>query len=123
MSDLYSYKGAYPYPLPTDMSDYNISDFVLAPSKPTTTAGEVLEWDGTNWVIRPANEAETAIQWQLVRNARANLLVDSDVFVIRFTEDGLAVPDNIKQYRQTLRNITTQPDPFNITWPEKPTIS
>ena len=120
MSDLYSYKGAYPYPLPTDMSDYNISDFVLAPSKPITAAGEVLEWNGTNWVIRPVNDAETAIQWQSVRNARANLLVDSDVFVIRFAEDGLAVPDNIKQYRQALRNITTQPDPFNIAWPEKP---
>ncbi len=23
-------------------------------------------------------------------------------------------------YRQALRDITTQPDPFNITWPEEP---
>jgi hypothetical protein len=123
MTELYSYKGAYPYPLPTDMSDYNTSDFILAPAKPTTVAGEVIEWNGINWVVRAANEAEVAIQWQAVRNTRAVLLQESDVLVIRYTEEGLPVTDAVKQYRQSLRDITSQPDPFNITWPEKPVIS
>lgn len=121
MADLYSYKGAYPYPLPKDMSGYDINDFTLAPEKPVLSPGEKLEWGGSAWAARPANEAESAIQWQKVRDQRHALLEESDVIVIRNTEDGLHVSQEVKDYRQALRDVTMQSNPFDITWPVKPT--
>ena len=32
----------------------------------------------------------------------------------------LTLSDDWKTYRQALRDITTQSDPFNITWPTAP---
>ena len=52
MSELYSFKGSYPYPLPTNMNGYNINDFVLAPEKPTLNPGQVLEWISNSWSVR-----------------------------------------------------------------------
>ena len=120
MTTLYSYKGAYPYPLPNNMTGYDINDFTLAPDKPIISPSEKLEWDGTNWVVRSANSSELAIQWQAMKDQRKVLLQDSDIFVIRYTENGDPVPQDVKDYRQSLRDITTQSDPFNITWPAKP---
>lgn len=121
MTDLYSYKGAYPYPLPKDMSKYDINDFYLAPTKPTLLAGQVLEWDFTTWVVRNANEAETAIQWTSVRKKRDDLLQQSDVFVVRAYEKGEPVPQETVDYRQALRDVTKQSNPFQIVWPIPPT--
>ena len=36
------------------------------------------------------------------------------------TEKGTAISESIKTYRQALRDITDQSDPFDITWPAKP---
>jgi len=121
MTDLYSYKGAYPYPLPEDMSKYDINDFYLAPTKPALLAGQVLEWDFTTWVVRNANEAETAIQWAAVRKKRDDLLSQSDVFVVRAYEKGEPVPQETVDYRQALRDVTKQDNPFKIVWPVPPT--
>lgn len=121
MTDLYSYKGAYPYPLPKDMSKYDINDFYLAPPKPTILAGQVLEWDFTSWVVRNANEAETAIQWAAVRKKRDDLLSQSDVFVVRAYEKGEPVLQETMDYRQALRDVTKQDNPFQIVWPVPPT--
>jgi len=30
------------------------------------------------------------------------------------------MPANVKTYRQALRDITKQSDPFDITWPDDP---
>lgn len=118
MTQLYSYKGAYPYPLPNDLSLYNIVDFVLVEPKPKLAADEKLDWTGTSWLIRKANQAEIAIEGQRVRNERDILLAASDVQVIRAYEANQPVPENIVQYRQALRDITTQPGfPWEITWP------
>jgi hypothetical protein len=119
MSNLYSYKGAYPYPLPTDMSGYNFEDFTLAPAEPTLIPGQVLGWVDLAWVVREANEAEMQIQWVLVRTIRNSLLEASDVLVIRAYEAALAVPVDIVAYRQALRDVTNQINPFEITWPSK----
>lgn len=117
MSEIYSYKGSYPYPLPENMFGYNVEDFVLAPEKPSLSSGEVLEWINNSWNVRPANESEIAIQWQAVRDQRNNLLKDSDVYVLRAYETGQPVPQSVITYRQALRDITIQVDPFNIIWP------
>lgn len=120
MTELYSYKGAYPYPLPKDMSKYDITDFLLAPTKPVLLAGQVLEWNVTDWFVREPNSAETAIQWTAVRKVRDKLLADSDIYVVRAYEKGEPVPQETVDYRQALRDVTKQPNPFDITWPTPP---
>lgn len=120
MSDLYSYKGAYPYPLPKDMSHYDIKDFVLAPPTPEISPGKKLGWDGSNWFVRDANEAEISIQWAAVRKQRDSLLSLSDVFVVRAYENGEPVPTETIEYRKALRDITSQTNPFAIIWPTQP---
>jgi hypothetical protein len=121
MSSLYSYKGAYPYPLLEDMSGYNLSDFKLAGEKPTITPDEVLDWDGSSWVVRPANSPEIEIKWASVRVKRDELLATSDVFVVRAYENGEPVPQETVDYRQALRDVSKQSSPFTIVWPTAPT--
>ena len=57
-------------------------------------------------------------KWKVVRKQRNDLLVECD-----WTQ-GADVPNAIKSswtsYRQALRDVTTQSDPDNITWPTKP---
>lgn len=62
-------------------------------------------------------EAKDAEQWALVRNTRNEKLKDSD-----WTQLGDAPVDTAawSAYRQALRDITLQTDPFNIVWPETP---
>jgi hypothetical protein len=55
-------------------------------------------------------------QWQVVRNQRNQMLKDTD-----WTQVADSPVDKTAWalYRQALRDITQQPDPFNITWPEQ----
>lgn len=117
MEQIYSYKGAYPYPLPTDMSNYNIKDFVLAPEKPNLLPGQQLEWVNNRWVVREPNASEIDFKWQEIRNLRNQLLAESDIHVIRFFETRQPAPPELVNYRQQLRDLTKQLDPFNIIWP------
>ena len=55
-------------------------------------------------------------QWQVVRTQRNNLLRNSDW---RAGSD-LTLSDEWKTYRQALRDVPTQSDPFNVTWPTMP---
>jgi hypothetical protein len=119
--ELYSYKGAFPYPLPSDMSKYDINDFTLASAKPSLAPGQILGWNGVDWVVNEPNESEIEIQWQTIRDRRLDLLKASDVSVIRSVEAGIPVSDDVKAYRQSLRDVTQQPNPFDITWPVDPT--
>lgn len=117
MEKLYSYKGSYPYPLPKDMTNYRITDFALAPEKPKLKPGEQLEWIKGEWVIRPPNNSELEFQWQRVRDLRSQLLSATDIKIIQSVETQQPIPEALVKYRQSLRDITLQPDPFNIVWP------
>jgi hypothetical protein len=121
MSNLYSYKGAYPYPLLEDMSNYDLSDFQLAEEKPVVTPDQVLDWNGSSWVVRPANSAEIEIKWASIRVKRDELLSASDVFVVRAYENNEPVPQETVDYRQALRDVSKQSSPFTIVWPTAPT--
>jgi len=60
----------------------------------------------------------TAQAWKCVRKQRDILIAETDWV------GGSDVPDALKTkwntYRQALRDITSQSDPENITWPTKP---
>ena len=55
-------------------------------------------------------------QWSIIRLQRDNLLKNTDW---RASSD-LTLSDDWKNYRQALRDVPTQSDPFNITWPTAP---
>ena len=69
-----------------------------------------------------SNSEKTTIitnhKWSCVRKQRDDLLVECD-----WTQ-GADVPNAIKSawttYRQSLRDVPSQSDPDNITWPTKP---
>lgn len=54
--------------------------------------------------------------WIGIRSVRDELLAECDW---RACSDR-TMSEDWKTYRQALRDITTQSDPFNITWPTKP---
>jgi len=68
--------------------------------------------------------AEVAIYEDMsddVRSKRDQLLQDCDWIVIKYKELGKTVPKAWKEYRQALRDITTQDQfPYLIEWPEEP---
>ena len=65
-----------------------------------------------------AEELQSRIdtQWRAIRSARNELLKDSDWTQL---SDSPVDKTAWATYRQALRDITQQPDPFNITWPEQ----
>ena len=75
-------------------------------------------WTSNGWVDpRPVAEQEAA-QWEVVRAERQRLLQASDWTQLP------DVPIDTKEawaaYRQALRDVTDQTDPFNIVWPTAP---
>jgi len=69
----------------------------------------------TNW------EAECLeIQWNTVRAQRDQLLQLTDYTDLPHTPITQTCHNNFLTYRQALRDITNQPDPYNIIWPVMP---
>lgn len=68
----------------------------------------------------PTDAEVLAQKWQNQREIRDNLLSQSDWVVAKAFETGVTVSDDWKTYRQALRDVPTQSDPDNITWPTKP---
>jgi hypothetical protein len=66
-----------------------------------------------------AEELQSRIdtQWDVIRSQRNQMLKDTD-----WTQLEDSPVDKVKwaTYRQALRDITTQADPFKITWPKHP---
>jgi hypothetical protein len=58
-------------------------------------------------------------QWQVVRNQRNQMLKDTDWTQL---SDSPVDKAALATYRQALRDITTQADPFNIVWPNQNAI-
>lgn len=59
-------------------------------------------------------------EWAKVRYKRFQLLADSDWRVTRAAETGVPLSAAWQTYRQALRDVTSQPDPFAIAWPTPP---
>ena len=75
-----------------------------------------------NWEQTNASESEINLKienkWNEIRELRNELLIECD-----WTQLG-DIPESTKNlwtfYRQELRDITNQSNPFNIVWPVKP---
>lgn len=85
-----------------------------------TPAGCRLRASDLTWVDDRTAQQKTADQWAAVRQKRDGLLAASDWVAIKQAEQGGPMPRAWRDYRQALRDITLQADPFNITWPTAP---
>lgn len=101
-----------PTPVPSDYTK-NITEGI-----PTLIDGVYSQ----NWVESDASEAEIIYrienQWEEVRIQRNLLLSDCDW--TQLSDISNEIKENWAEYRQSLRDITLQSNPYNINWPVKP---
>lgn len=95
--------------------DYFIGEPGVLYARPPAPAS-YFTWDYTTntWVDTRTPETE----WQVVREKRDKLLAASDW--TQLPDVPLATKEAWAVYRQALRDITLQADPFNIVWPSTP---
>lgn len=76
------------------------------------------------WVVSDASADEitqrTEAQWGRVRAKRNAKLAACDWTQLSDTPLSLELKIQWREYRQALRDITLQTDPFNIVWPQEP---
>jgi len=77
-----------------------------------------LTWDGSAILKDDTalTQCQTAEKWKRVRADRNRKLAETDYLALN--DQNLSA--EMTTYRQALRDITTQTDPDNITWPSKP---
>ena len=77
-----------------------------------------LKWDGSKIVKddEALNAYQTADKWKNIREDRNRRLAETDYLALK--DNTLSA--NWKTYRQALRDVPSQSDPDNITWPTKP---
>ena len=126
---------AYPnVSLPAQLSDEALSDWGMYSVTSTQipndytkniSEGNPILIDGKyyqNWVTTNASETEINYrlenQWEEIRLIRNELLKESDW--TQLSDVSQTIKDLWTVYRQELRNITNQENPFNIEWPVKP---
>lgn len=85
------------------------------PDAPT----EALAWDGEKLVVADLKAAAAPV-WESVRSERDRRLEASDWRVLPDAPDTEGQKAAWTAYRQALRDITNQPDPKTIVWPEPP---
>ena len=71
---------------------------------------------GDALILSPEQQKE--VQWEIVREKRNKLLTESDW--TQLPDIPQATKDLWEPHRQELRDVTNQPDPYNITWPTPP---
>lgn len=79
----------------------------------------IAEWEAEGNTI-PPYVPPTVDPWDTIRSQRDALLKETDWYTLRAWEQGSDLPSNIATYRQALRDITLQPDPLNLVWPDEP---
>lgn len=91
--------------------------------------GPALLIDGVwtqNYIVTDLGPDESAAkvgeQWTVIRAERNALLARTDWWVTKAAETGAIISDDQHAYRQALRDITIQSDPFNIVWPTPPAV-
>jgi hypothetical protein len=78
-------------------------------------------WSTKTWQDTRTEEQRYNQAAKAVKDKRTELLTDSDWVVIKALDQGTPIPQDWQTYRQTLRDITLQPEfPYNVVWPVKP---
>jgi hypothetical protein len=117
----------------TDLSTFNVFE-VLETPKPDDAQYTNKVYEGMpvfensnyyqNWIVEEAESEYTNIYiekvWEQLRQRRNALLYESDWTQVLDTPLTDEEKTGWITYRQDLRDITLQEDPFNITWPTKP---
>lgn len=85
---------------------------VTVPEKP----GEHYKYDSASNRWLPDMERA----WSAVRYLRDQKIKETDWVILRAADTGVPVSNYWLVYRQALRDITEQTDPFNIVWPVVP---
>lgn len=104
-------KSFYPVPRLCDADDLYWHDGAIH-FKPPRPDAHIWDAVSLSWV------PDAALMWQRVREQRKSLLNATDW--TQLPDVPLATKEAWATYRQALRDITEQPDPFNIVWPEPP---
>jgi hypothetical protein len=118
---------------PVDITDAQAAEYHCFPVQPTELPKAPLgkkavrilpEYvDGLwleRWELVNLSSEETDAQWVRVRTERNGKLFDCDWTQLPDAPLTNTQTAEWATYRQDLRDITDQADPFNITWPEKP---
>lgn len=75
-----------------------------------------------NWVVENATQdvinTRIEVKWIEIRDLRTQLLLECDW--TQLADISAEIKSEWTLYRQNLRDITNQIDPFNIMWPIKP---
>jgi len=143
---LYSYKGNYPEVLPnrirlsngetrTDSSTFTAEQIADAgytqvddqPEYNPSTQKMQWSYENANWEVLniDSNELDRIElkNWESIREERDSLLEESDIYVIKELENDNVVSNNLKNYRENLRNIPqTYSTTTDVEWPDKPWI-
>lgn len=143
---LYSFNKQEPQELPfritlsngqtrTDSSTFTSAEIVDAgwvavEDKPQiTNETEKVVWnsDTLSWDVISLSSLELthleAKKWELVRHERDIMLAQSDIRMLRELESNGVVSEQLKSYRQGLRDVpNVNTDPDNIIWPTDPDI-
>lgn len=91
---------------------YRDSDGTLKPIPPRPSQYHHFDYTTKEWVL------DLDAAWAGVRAERDRLLAASDW--TQLPDVPLTTKEAWAAYRQALRDITEQPDPLNIVWPEPP---
>lgn len=129
---LYSYKQQYPSILPnrirlsngitrTDSSTFTpeeIQDagYIPAPNPPDYFHPNKLEWNKTEWIIRPPTQNEIQKQKQSIKDECIRRLFDTDYKVIKAYEQNVPVELEYVIYRQELRDLYNSVDELEDVW-------
>ena len=104
-------------------ADVDIASFSASEHIDSLKEGKYhLSWDGSSVSADDDAKAtyQTAEKWKDIRSQRDALLSDTDWVVVKAKETGSTLSSAWKKYRQDLRDVPTQSDVDNITWPTKP---
>jgi len=106
-------------PKPQYLERPGLEDWVIGPDRKVSN----FRWERT-WELKEleltSKERQEVLDIQLsnIRNTRDYLLSRTDFYALQDTEP---MPDEMKTYRQQLRDLLDNiDDPFNISWPKDP---
>ena len=95
---------------------------LVALSAPRTAPSAFSRWrpDIADWSDERTQQQKVDDQWVVVRKKRDDLLASTDWVAIKQAELGGPIASDWRTYRQALRDIPLQADPFNVVWPTPP---